>query len=110
MTFQTDERLWYAPKTGVIGEPARFVVQKGSNTAIIYRGDKPTLAHADQIRRMAEDETNPPHEEIEQEERSRQEDDTEARMEDERDTEDNGLRKSARLTKGVPPQRLGIDE
>ncbi|PAA86570.1 hypothetical protein BOX15_Mlig030946g1 [Macrostomum lignano] len=43
--------IWYVPAAGLPPEKAEFLLQKGSNTALIQRGSgRLTLAHQDQIR------------------------------------------------------------
>uniref|UniRef100_A0A1I8IV34 CUB domain-containing protein n=1 Tax=Macrostomum lignano TaxID=282301 RepID=A0A1I8IV34_9PLAT len=52
--------LWYTPGDQQRQERAEFVVQKGTNTALIARqGGRIALAHADQLRRVVEDQVQP---------------------------------------------------
>jgi hypothetical protein len=50
MSFGADSSLWYFAKPGSPAEEARFVVQAGSNTAIVMRKNKPCLAHENQLK------------------------------------------------------------
>ena len=95
--FHTDECLWYVPKEAV-PQKAWFVVQQGQNTAHIVRGPHEllTLAHFDQIRKVGES----------SEEQELDHEDGEDRNDHPPTVDSQPLRRSTRVTKGVPPDRF----
>jgi len=51
LSFETGDEVWYRAKNTSTPESAIFINQAGSNTAIILKEGRGTLAHADQIKK-----------------------------------------------------------
>ena len=81
MSFATEEKVWYKRNKEAEPESAKFILQKGQNTAVLEKKGQPTLAHADQFRARFEPEDfeKPKEEHKETEE---EENETEQNMED----------------------------
>lgn len=97
MSFMTDGPLWYVKTPGAEPESARFLMQSGSNTAIVVReGERPTLVHRDQIE-VAPEQTD-----------TLENPENEALPADVPipETSPPVVRVSTRFNKGVPPQRF----
>ena len=105
MSFTSDAPLWFVPKPGALAEKANFIVQAGSNTALITRGERGTLAHLDQIRsRTITEQVDEDNGQIVNQNPEGNND-----LEESKDNTLVEVRKSLRANKGVPPTRYGYE-
>ena len=105
MSFTSDAPLWFVPKPGALAEKANFIVQAGSNTALITRGERGTLAHLDQIRsRTITEQVDEDNGQIVNQSPEGNND-----LEESKDNTLVEVRKSLRTNKGVPPTRYGYE-
>ena len=56
MSFATEEKVWYKRNKEAEPERAKFILQKGQNTAIQVKKGQPILVHTDQFRARFEPE------------------------------------------------------
>jgi hypothetical protein len=117
LTFEIDAPVIYQARPGAPAETGHFVVQAGHNTAVIDRdGERPVLAHRDQIRTLPVADGQAPgrtwsldtkSDETIDEEQTGGEPTAELNDADSRDAGHSpALRRSDRSNKGIPPERL----